>query len=298
MRVLIAGANGMLGSALMTRLWGSGTQAFRLVRKATDAGDIEWDPQRGHLPAHALDGVDAIVNLAGAGIGDHRWTSAYRRELRDSRIRGTALLAERAASMPTSTRPPVMLNASAVGWYGDRGDELLDETSSGGSGFLAELCRDWEAATAPAAAAEMRVVMMRTGVVLSATGGALRKQLPLFKLGLGGRMGNGRQWLSWIAIDDHVSAMVHLLHADIEGPVNLTAPNPVRNTEFTATLAKVLHRPAVMRIPAFAPRLLLGRELADALLFTGQRVQPKVLTNDGFRFAAPTLTEALKGLLP
>jgi len=298
MRVLIAGGNGMLGSALMSRLWGTGTQAFRLVRKATEVGDIEWDPLRGHLPAHALDGVDAIVNLAGAGIGDHRWTNAYRRELRESRIRSTALLAERAASMPTSTRPAVMLNRSAVGWYGDRGDELLDETSSPGSGFLAELCRDWEAATAPAAAADMRVVLMRTGVVLSASGGALRKQLPLFKFGLGGRMGSGRQWLSWIAIDDHVSAMVHLLRNDIEGPVNLTAPNPVRNTEFTAELGRVLRRPTLLRIPAFAPRILLGRELADALLFTGQRVHPAVLTSDGFTFAAPTLTEALRGLLP
>lgn len=298
MRVLISGANGMLGTALRTHLWGTGIQTFRLVRRPTEPGDIAWDPMRGVLPATALDGVDAIVNLAGAGIGDHRWTAAYRRELRLSRIRGTALLAERAAAMSVATRPTILLNASAVGWYGDRGDEVLDETSGPGRGFLAELCRDWEAATAPAVGAGLRVVLMRTGVVLSNTGGALKKQLPLFRFGLGGRMGSGRQWLSWIAIEDHVEAMTHLLRADLEGPVNLTAPNPVRNRDFTTALGQVLHRPTMLTVPKVLPRLLLGRELADALLFTGQRVHPAALLAEGFEFAHPTLVETLRGLLP
>ncbi len=251
-----------------------------------------WSPAEGTLDPGALDGVDAVVHLAGAGIADHRWTDDYKRAIRDSRLDGTALLARTIAAM--AHPPAVLLSGSAVGVYGARGDELLDESSAPGTGFLADVCVAWEAATAPAADAGVRVAHLRSGVVLSGDGGALKKQLPLFKLGLGGKMGSGEQWQSWISIDDEVGAIVHLLSSSVSGPVNLTAPNPVTNAEFTDALGTALHRPTVLPIPKFGPRLLLGAELADNLLFTGQRVVPNVLIADGYEFRHPDLADALQ----
>ncbi len=276
MRVAIAGASGLIGTALRRRLAGDGHEVIRLER----------GPGSGYTNLGAAAGVDALVNLAGAGIGAHRWTAGYKATLRASRLEATRLLA--------GLDVPLLVNASAVGYYGDRGDELLDETSAPGDDFLAVLCRDWEAA---ASSAGGRVVLLRSGMVLSGEGGALRKQLPLFKLGLGGHFGDGRQWVSWISLDDEVAAIVHLLTAGVAGPVNLTSPNPVRNGELTKALGKALHRPAILPIPAFAPRLVLGGELVDALLLASQRVVPTRLLESGFTFAHPTLAGALDAQL-
>lgn len=296
MRILVSGASGLIGTALTSSLRSQGHTVVRLVRRPAGGPDeITWDPAAATLAPDALDGVDAVVNLSGAGIGDKRWTDTYKRELLDSRLRTTGLLARTIAG--AAQRPAVFLSGSAIGWYGPRGDEELDESSAPGQSFLADICHQWEAATAPASDAGVRTVQLRTGIVLSPTGGALKKQLPLFKLGLGGTFGSGRQWQSWISIDDEVGAIAHLLTADVEGPVNLTAPLPVTNREFTKTLGKVLGRPTVLPIPSFGPKLLLGGELADALLFTGQRVLPKQLAASGYTFAHPTLEVALRPLL-
>jgi uncharacterized protein len=294
-RVAITGSHGLIGSALAARLVGSGHEAVRIVRSDPLRGDIHWDPRAGRLDPNVLAGVDAVVNLAGAGIGDHRWTDDYKREIRDSRVRGTTLMSEAIAARDDG--PRVLLSASAIDYYGDRGDEVLDESSASGTSFLASVCRDWEAATAIAAVAGARVVHFRTGIVLSAGGGALRKLLPLFKLGLGGRFGSGRQWMSWISIDDEVGAIEHLLTSDTAGSVNLTAPAPVTNDEFTKTLGRVLQRPTVVPVPRFGPSLLVGREAAEALLYTGQRVLPRVLEGDGFTFAHRDLQPALRSVL-
>jgi uncharacterized protein (TIGR01777 family) len=298
MRIVISGSTGLIGTALVEHLQGAGHQVVRLVRRSNSNGagtDVQWDPAAGVLPASAIDGADAVINLSGAGIGDHRWTDEYRRELLDSRLRCTDLLATTIAAV--DAKPSVFLSASGVGWYGDRTDERLDERSARGTGFLSDLCQQWEGATAPAEAAGVRVAHLRTGIVLTPKGGALKKQLPLFKLGLGGKFGNGRQWQSWISLDDEVGAITHLLTADVRGAVNLTAPTPVTNAEFTKTLGRVLHRPAVLPIPSFGPKLLLGSELAEALLFTGQQVLPGVLQADGYTFRYSTLEVALRALL-
>jgi uncharacterized protein (TIGR01777 family) len=247
------------------------------------------------MAASAFDGVDAVVHLAGAGIGDKRWTNDYKMEILESRTNGTALLAKTMAGL--ANKPQVFISGSAIGIYGARADEELSESASIGSGFLADVCRDWEDAAAPASQAGIRTVLIRTGIVLSPDGGALKKQLPLFKLGLGGKFGNGKQWQSWISITDEVNAIVHLLTSSLSGPVNLTAPAPVTNSEFTRVLSKVVSRPAILPIPSFGPKLLLGGELADALLFTGQRVTPNALLADGFVFSHPTLDTALRALL-
>lgn len=294
MRIIVSGATGLIGTALQVRLRATGHEVVRLVRRDPAPGDILWNPAAGELSPGALSGADAVVHLAGAGIGDRRWTTAYRREILESRVRSTALLAEAIAS--TSDGPRVMLSGSAIGYYGATGDELLDESSPQGSGFLADVCRQWEAAASPASA-RARVAFLRTGIVLSPEGGALRKLLPLFRLGAGGRFGNGRQWQSWISIHDEVGAIVHLLAADRDGPVNLTAPDPVTNAEFTRVLAKVVRRPALIPVPRIGPALLLGGDLADALLYTGQRVVPRVLEQSGYRFEHPTLEGALRSLL-
>jgi uncharacterized protein (TIGR01777 family) len=294
MRIVVSGSSGLIGSALRTSLAGGGHDVVRLVRRAAGPGEVEWNPRGGTLDPRSLDGADAVVNLSGAGIGDKRWSAAYKQELVDSRLRTTELLAQTIAELDA---PPALLSGSAIGIYGPREDELLDETSSPGSGFLADLCTQWEDAAGAADAAGARVVHLRTGIVLSPQGGALKKQLPLFKFGLGGRFGSGGQWQSWISLPDHVAAVTYLLTADVHGPVNLTAPTPVTNAEFTRTLAAVLKRPAFLPIPRFGPKLLLGGELADALLFTGQRVLPAMLERCGFRFAHPTLESALRALL-
>ena len=295
MRVIISGASGLIGSALTTHLRALGHEPVALVRRAAGSNEIQWDPAKGVLEPESLAGADAVVHLAGAGIGDRRWTDDYKRELVESRTKGTALLAERIAEC--SQRPGVLLSGSAIGYYGPSDDRELDEQSPAGTDFLADLCVQWEAATAPAAAAGVRVTHLRTGIVLSKQGGALKKMLPLFELGAGGKFGKGDQWQSWISLPDEVGAITHLLTADVHGAANLTAPAPVRNREFAKTLGTVLHRPSAVPVPAFGPKLLLGGELADALLFTGQRVLPTVLQGSGYQFQHPTLDVALRAVL-
>jgi uncharacterized protein (TIGR01777 family) len=295
MRILISGASGLIGSALSSSLTTAGHTVTRLVRREAAAGEFTWQPATGQIDAAAFDGCDAVINLAGVNIGEKRWTDDYKRALLSSRVETTELLAATMAGL--DHKPAVFLSGSAVGWYGDRGDERLDELSAPGTDFLSDLCQKWEAATTAAHDAGIRVVHLRTGIVLSARGGALKKQVPLFKLGLGGRFGSGHQWQSWISIDDEVGAITHLLSSDIHGAVNLTAPNPVTNIEFTATLAKVLHRPAVLPIPMFGPKLLLGSELVEALLLSSQRVLPTALQRSGYEFKHETLDTALRETL-
>jgi uncharacterized protein (TIGR01777 family) len=293
--IVVSGASGLIGTALIARLAAAGHIVHRLVRRPPLAGEVRWDPAIGELPAAELEGCDTLVHLAGAGIGDRRWNERYKREIRNSRRMSTELLARTIASLDQPPRR--WLSGSAIGIYGDRGDEVLDETSTPGDDFLAEVCQEWEDATGPAAAAGVEVINLRTGIVLAANGGALGKQLPLFKFGLGGKFGSGQQWQSWISLDDEVGAIEHLLTADVAGPVNLTAPGPVRNADFARTLATVLHRPSWLTVPSFGPRLLLGREMADALLFSSQRVQPSVLAASGYTFHHPTLDGALRAVL-
>jgi uncharacterized protein len=296
MKILITGASGLIGRALSSTLKANGHTIVSAVRREPRRNDeVQWDPKSGTMAASAFDGVDAVVHLAGAGIGDKRWTNDYKMEILESRTNGTALLAKTMAGL--ANKPQVFISGSAIGIYGARADEELSESASIGSGFLADVCRDWEDAAAPASQAGIRTVLIRTGIVLSPDGGALKKQLPLFKLGLGGKFGNGKQWQSWISITDEVNAIVHLLTSSLSGPVNLTAPAPVTNSEFTRVLSKVVSRPAILPIPSFGPKLLLGGELADALLFTGQRVTPNALLADGFVFSHPTLDTALRALL-
>jgi uncharacterized protein (TIGR01777 family) len=296
MDVVVTGSSGLIGSALIPALTSAGHRAIRLVRRpAAGADQIAWDPAAGTIDAASLEGVDAVVHLAGAGIGDKRWTPAYKQEILESRTRSTALLARTLAGL--GRRPSVLLSGSAVGFYGESETATFTETSPAGSGFLADVCVAWEAEAAPAVEAGIRTAFLRTGIVLSAAGGALAKTLPLFRFGLGGRMGSGRQWWSWISIDDEVGAIVHLLGADVAGPVNLTAPDPATNATFTKALGKALGRPTIAPVPSFGPRLLLGAERADALLFTGQRVLPTVLEASGYRFVHPTLEPALRALL-
>lgn len=295
--IAISGSSGLIGTALTTRLRADGHTVMPMVRTTARDGEIHYDPRAGQLDPEHLIGVDAIVHLAGAGIGDRRWTAAYRREILESRTLSTSLIARSMAEVVNRGGPRTLLSGSAIGFYGATDDQELNERSDAGDGFLADVCREWEAATSPAEDAGIRVAHLRTGIVLSPAGGALKKLLPLFRFGLGGRMGSGRQWQSWISIDDQVGAIAFLLTADISGPVNLTAPTPVTNAEFTKVLAEALSRPALLPIPSFGPRLLLGRDLADALLFTGQRVLPDRLTEAGFAFEHSTLAEAFASLL-
>jgi len=295
MKIVVSGASGLIGTQLVAELSSNGHEVVRLVRRSPKAGEIQWNPKSGTLDAAALEGTDAVIHLSGAGIGDKRWTDGYRKEILDSRTATTALLANTMASL--SRKPSVFLSGSAIGIYGARNDEQLTEVSTHGTGFLAEVCEQWEAAAKPAVDAGIRTVYLRTGIVLSPKGGALKKLLPLFKLGVGGKFGNGKQWQSWISIDDEIGAIEHLLTANVSGAVNLTAPNPVTNAEFTKVLASVLKRPAIVPVPTFAPKILLGGELADALLFTGQRVIPAALNASGYNFKHTTLESAFRSLL-
>ena len=295
MKIVISGASGLIGTPLVTRLRGKGHEVVRLVRRAPARGEAQWDPKAGVLDPAILEGADAVIHLSGAGIGDKRWTDAYKREVLESRTLSTSLLARTIATL--ERKPRVFLSGSAIGIYGARDDEALTESSAHGTGFLAEVCEQWEAAAAPASDAGVRTVFLRTGIVLSPQGGALKKLLAVFKIGIGGRFGSGKQWQSWISLDDELGAIEFLLDAPVSGPVNLTAPQPVTNAEFTRVLARVVKRPAVLPIPSFGPKLLLGAELADALLFTGQRVLPNVLTTNGYVFAHATLEDALRALL-
>lgn len=293
MRVAVAGASGLIGTALVGYLESCGHQVVRLVRDRASRTDgvRYWNPAIGEIDDDALDGIDGVVNLAGAGIGDRRWNERRKRDLRLSRVDATELLVE---AMGAAAAPPAVLVAgSAVGFYGDRGDEALNEQSGPGTGFLATLTADWEAAALEAESAGIRVVLARTGLVVADNAPFLTRMLPLFKLGLGGPLGNGRQWWPWIALEDEVRALAFLLESDIAGPVNLCAPNPVSNREFTQALASVLRRPAALAVPRFGPRLLLGKELADELLFSSTRALPEALTAVGFEFQHSDLRSTL-----
>lgn len=291
-RVAIAGTRGLIGSALRAQLQSEGHSVVGIGRSS--ASEIRWDPARGELAADALDGVDAVINLAGAPI-DQRWTDDARREIRESRVRSTDLLARTLARMPV--RPAVLVNMSATGIYGDRGDETLDERSAEGGGFLADVVRAWEAAAEPARDAGMRVVHPRTGPVLHPSGGMLKRLLPIFRLGAGGPISGGRQWISWIARPDAVRGIAWLaFESTLGGPVNLTAPEPARNQDFTRILARVLRRPAVAPVPALAVKLLYG-QMGEETVVGGQRVLPARLLGAGFAFRLPNLEAALRHVL-
>lgn len=296
----MTGASGLIGRAVVERLRADGHETVPLVRpgaqpSAAGAPVISWDPATGRIDGSALEGLDAVVHLAGEPIAARRWSQTQKRRIAESRQRGTALLAGALARLEAP--PAVLVSASAIGYYTDRGDERLDESSSAGTGFLAEVCGRWEAAAAPAREAGIRVVHPRTGVVLSRSGGALAEMLPFFRVGLGGRIGNGRQWMSWITLHDEAAALVWLLDADIEGPVNLTAPMPVTNREFTAALARALRRPALLPTPKPALWARLGRELTEALLYSSARVEPSALQAGGFTFAHPDIATGLQAVL-
>ena len=295
MKIIISGASGLIGKPLVKKLSLSGHEVVQLVRRTPNSNESRWNPATGQIDASVIDGADAVIHLSGAGIGDRRWTTKYKQELVESRTKSTSLLASTIAN--SAKKPSVFLSGSAIGIYGPRGDEELTEQSSNGSSFLADICKQWEAAAKPAVDAGVRTVYLRTGIVLTPLGGALKKQLPLFKLGLGGKFGNGRAWQSWISLDDELAAIEHLLTAKVSGAVNLTAPNPVTNADFTTTLARTIKRLAILPIPKFGPQLLLGAELADALLFTGQRVMPAELLKSGFVFKHSTIEVALRALL-
>jgi uncharacterized protein (TIGR01777 family) len=294
MKVLISGSSGLIGAALLPALQAGGYEVTCLVRSAAPGNArIGWDPARPLAP-QSVSGFDAVVHLAGESIVG-RWTEAKKRRIRESRVQGTRNLAEALAAAPR--RPQLFISASAIGYYGDRGEEQLSEASSSGTGFLAEVCREWEGAAEAAAGAGIRTVQMRFGVVLSRSGGALQKMLPPFRTGIGGNIGNGRQWMSWIDIGDLVGAIPHVIKTDtLRGPVNVVAPNPVRNAEFTKTLASVLSRPAVLPMPAFAARLVFG-QMGDELLLASERVEPAKLIAGGYVFQKPALRAALEGIL-
>jgi len=298
MKILLSGSSGLVGGALLRGLESSGHQVGRLLRSASAVGalDVPWQPGEA-LDPERVSGFDAVIHLAGRSLAD-RWNEQTKREIRQSRLLGTATISRAAAAaFRAAARPVVLVSASAIGYYGSRGSELLTESNSGGTGFLATLCRDWEAAAGPAAEAGVRVVLPRLGVVLSSRGGALARMLPIFRLGLGGRLGSGRQYWSWIALPDVVAAVEFAItHPALAGAVNLVSPNPVSNAEFTATLARVLRRPAIFPAPAFALRLALG-EMADEALLSSQRVQPEKLLNAGFHFTYPRLEGALTAVL-
>lgn len=291
-RIAVTGASGLIGSALVRSLTADGHEVVRLVRRAARSADeVRWDPVGQYVDAAGLEGCDAVVNLAGAGIGDHRWTDAYKKTVRDSRLLGTAALAEAVASLD---RPPrVFVNGSAIGVYGETGDRAVDEDAPPGDGFLPSLCVEWEEATAPVQEAGVRTVFARTGLVVAREGGAWARLFPLFKAGLGGRMGNGRQYWSFVALHDEVAAIRHLIDTDgLSGPFNLTAPNPLTNREITAAMGRVLHRPTLCTVPAPALKLVLGEMSGEVL--GSQRVLPKRLLESGFAFAFPEIEGAVR----
>lgn len=294
--IAVTGASGFIGRALTQHLRQQGLRVRPMLRPGKDAPDgIRWDPAAGTVEVEALAEVDVLVHLAGESIASGRWTAAKKRELKQSRLRSTELLARTLAGM--KKRPSVWVSGSAVGFYGDRGEEPLDETSAAGSDFLAELTQAWEDATGPASDAGVRVVHARTGIVLDPSGGALAKMMLPFKFGVGGKIGSGRQYMSWIALEDEVRALEHLMtHTELSGPVNLVAPAPVTNAELTRALAAALHRPAFMPLPAFAARAAFG-EMADTALLAGARVLPKRLLATGFQFAHPDLSMFLTSIL-
>lgn len=294
--VVISAASGLAGTAICAELARRGVPIRRLVRRAADAtrGEAAWDPARGTLDPAALAGAQAVIHLSGEPIAAGRWTTEQKRRIRDSRVASTRLLAERLAGLPSA--PPTLVCASAIGFYGARDDETLDEGSAPGTGFLADVCRDWEGAADPARDAGIRVVHLRIGMVLAREGGALVKMLTPFRLGLGGPLGNGRAWMSWIHLDDLVRAACFAIEdGTLSGPVNAVAPAPVTNADFTRALARALHRPALLPAPAFAIRALLG-EMGQELLLASTRVLPRRLEAAGFRFAYPSIDKAFEAI--
>ena len=296
MKVAITGASGFIGSALAEALRGDGHEVVRFVRRATAAADeASWDPDDGRVDRAAIEGADAVVHLAGEGLGEKRWSDAQKRRIVRSRVEGTGAIARAVADVTRANggAGPVLVSASAVGYYGLRGDEVLTEESAGGSGFLADVVRQWEGATSPARDAGGRVVLVRTGIVLGRSG-AFGRMLPLFKLGLGGRLGSGRQWWSWVSLADEIGLIRHAIATDaVDGPMNGTAPNPATNAEITKTLAKALRRPAVFPVPAFALGLVMGREMTAEMILAGQRALPAVAEASGYRFTHRTLDEGV-----
>jgi hypothetical protein len=297
MRVAVSGSTGLVGSEVVASLSAAGHEVVRLVRRPPASGEkaVRWDPEKGEIDAAGLEGLDAVVHLAGENIASGRWNAARKAAIRGSRVNGTRLLCDALAGL---ARPPkTLVCASAIGYYGDRGADVLTEESPPGAGFLSDVCREWEAASEPAARKGIRVVALRIGVVLSPAGGALSRMLPLFRAGLGGVIGNGRQYVSWITLDDLVGIVLHALQSgELRGPVNAVAPVPVTNREFTEALGKVLSRPTLFPVPAFALRLAVG-EMADALLLSSERVVPRRLEATGYHFRYPELGGALRHLL-
>jgi uncharacterized protein (TIGR01777 family) len=292
-RILVSGVSGPIGVALLSSLRTRGCEIARLVRGASTSEDqIAWNPAQPISP-ETVSGFDAVIHLAGESIVG-RWTSEKKSKIRNSRVEGTRNLAQALAQ--TKNKPQVFICSSAIGYYGNRGDEVLNEQSASGSGFLPEVCREWEAATKAAADARIRTVQLRTGVVLSPKGGALGQMLTPFKMGVGGRIGNGRQWMSWIDVRDMVGAIHHILHSDLQGPVNMVAPKPVTNAEFTKTLASVLSRPAIFPMPAFVVKLAFG-EMGETVLLGSQRVEPAQLIGSGYQFHFRDLRASLENLL-
>ena len=298
MKILVSGSSGLVGRELVPSLVAQGHEVLKLVRRAPLAPDERrWNPMGAGLEPGALDGVDAVVHLAGEGIADGRWTPERKQRIRESRVAGTEILSRAIAAEPQGSRPKTLVCASAIGFYGDRGDELLDERAGPGVGFLPDVCRAWEEAVDAARQAQVRVVNLRFGVILSARGGALAKMLLPFKLGLAGRLGSGRQWMSWISLDDAVGVVGHALEQSrLSGPVNAVAPAPVTNSDYTRALGRALHRPTLFPMPAFAARLAFG-EMAEALLLASTRVQPAGLEASGYRFIHPDLESALRRIL-
>ncbi len=296
MNILVTGASGLIGSALVPFLAAGGHRVTRLVRSQPRPGEmaVRWDPAAGTLETSALQELDAVVHLAGENLAE-RWSAEKKTRIRESRVKGTRLLSQALAQL--ATPPKVLVSASAIGYYGNRGEEILTEESPSGSGFLAEVCRAWEAATEPAQQQGIRVVHPRFGIVLSSAGGALRKMLPAFRMGVGGMLGSGRQYVSWIALDDAVGAIHHTIMSEtLQGPANAVAPNAVTNQEFTKILGKVLGRPTMVPLPAFAARLMFG-EMADELLLASTRVRPAKLQATGYGYRYPELEVALRHLL-
>lgn len=299
MRIAVTGSTGFIGSALVARLTAEGHAVTRLTRRQPQhPGELRWDPAQGLLDSAGLRGVDAVVHLAGEPIAGGPWTAKRRRRIRDSRVQGTDLLARTLAGLAAADGGPrVLVSASGIDYYGDRGEELLTEDSTPGDDFLARVCTAWEGAADPAREAGIRVVHPRTGIVCAARGGALPKLMLPFRLGVGGRLGSGQQYMSWLTIDDMLGLLVHALTSEsLSGPINAVSPLPVRNAEFARTLGTVLHRPAVVTVPRFAPRLVLG-ELAETLLFSSQRAVPERAEADGYRFAHRSLEEGLRAVL-
>jgi uncharacterized protein (TIGR01777 family) len=289
-KIAVTGASGLIGSALVAQLKNDGYQVLKIVRRPVRTADeVSWDPVKGQIDLQALEGVDAVFHLAGAGVGDKRWSAAYRSEILNSRLLGTTTIATACEQL----QPAVFISASAIGYYGETGNRSVTEAERGGDDFLSVVCREWEAVAD--LAPSIRTIKLRTGLVLDPTGGALGRMIPLFKFGLGGKLGSGKQWWSWITLHDQIRAMIFLMNSKIEGAVNLTSPNPVTNQEFTAALAIALKRPAIFPAPAFALRAVLGGFSTEVL--GSKKVIPKVLMDNKFEFDYPHVSSALTALV-